>query len=118
MRQRKPRQHYERHLDFIRQLPCLITARTPVEAAHIRYADQPEGKPYTGKAEKPDDKYTVPLHPDQHRLQHSMSEREFWKRTRINPVKVAKLLFAVSENFEQANKILTMARVGRIDFDD
>ena len=118
MRQRKPRQRDERHLDFIRQLPCLITARTPVEAAHIRYADLPEGKSYTGKGEKPDDKYTVPLHADQHRLQHSMNEREFWKRARINPVKASKLLFAVSGNFEQAAKILTMARVGRIDFDD
>ncbi|MBN9317983.1 MAG: DUF968 domain-containing protein [Devosia sp.] len=112
-RQRKPRRHDEKHLRFIRQLPCLLTGRSPVEACHIRYADLEKGKQHTGKGERPDDEYVVPLHPDLHREQHSMNERSFWQKQGVDPVKVAKLLYAVSGNFEEAAKVLRLARLNR-----
>jgi hypothetical protein len=110
---RRPRIRDDRHLEFIRTLPCLLTGRTPVEACHIRYGDLANGKPATGMGEKPDDEYVVPLHPDLHREQHSMSERVFWERQSVDPVKVSRLLYAVSGNFEEAAKVLRLARMNR-----
>jgi hypothetical protein len=110
LRQRRPRQRDPRHLDFIRQLPCLITGRRPVEAAHIRYADLPKGKPHTGMGEKPDDRWTVPLHPEMHRKQHAMGERRFWEEQGIDPCAVAQALYAVSGNVKEGLKVLRRAR--------
>ncbi len=113
LRQRQPRQRDEKHLAFIRQLPCLVTGRTPVEAAHVRYADVTRGKPHTGKGEKPDDRYAVPLHWETHREQHSMSERRFWEQRGIDPVKTALLLFGVSGDVEEGEKVIRLARMNR-----
>jgi len=111
--QKRPRIENERHLAWIRTLPCLITGRTPVEAAHIRYADPAYGKRDVGTAEKPDDRWTVPLAPVVHREQHSGSEREFWKRHGIDPCRVALALYAVSGDDEQGAIILKHARSKR-----
>jgi hypothetical protein len=51
------------YLDLIRQLPCILSGR-PAEAAHIRYADAKHGKPETGAARKPDDRWCLPLAPE------------------------------------------------------
>lgn len=113
LRQRRPRKRNDNHLEFIRRLPCLLTGSSPVEACHIRYADLSRGKQHTGKGEKPDDEYVLPLHPDLHRKQHSMGEREFWELQGIDPVKISRLLYAVSGNYEEAAKVLRMARLNR-----
>lgn len=110
-KQRSPRKTDARHLAFIRMLPCLVTGRGPVEAAHVRYADLPKGKRYTGKGEKPDDRWAVPLHPEVHREQHSMSERAFWDKQGIDPCAVALQLFAVTGNIEEGLKVLRLARM-------
>jgi hypothetical protein len=113
LRQRTPRQRDEKHLSFIRQLPCLVTGRTPVEAAHVRYADVTRDKPHTGKGEKPDDRFAVPLHWEIHREQHSMGERDFWERQGIDPVKVALLLHGVSGDVAEGEKVIRLARLNR-----
>jgi hypothetical protein len=109
-RQKQPRKHASAHLAFIRDLPCLVTGTRPVEAAHIRYADPRYFKRAVGGAEKPDDKWAVPLSPDQHRKQHSMDEHEFWQQAGIDPVFVAALLWAHSGNDEIAEQIIKQAR--------
>ena len=79
LRQREPRQHDKRHLDFIRSLPCCICGEdTTVEAAHIRTSSLQHGKRQTGMQEKPSDKWTVPLCGKHHREQHAAGNEIAW----------------------------------------
>ena len=52
------------YLDFIRSLPCIVTRRDPVEAAHVSYPEPRAGKLGRGKGAKESDCWAVPLHPD------------------------------------------------------
>lgn len=111
MGQRRPRRKLEGHLAWLRTLPCLISGVRPVDAAHIRYSDRRFGKRETGKSEKPHDIFAVPLHRSMHDIQHSMGEREFWLRHRIDPVIVAVGLWINSGDDEMAEVIMREARV-------
>ena len=93
LRQRQPRERDEKHLDYIRSLPCCICGDdTTVEAAHIRTGSISHDKPHTGMAEKPSDKWAVPLCGKHHREQHSMNEMDFWKCHGVNPFILAMTL--------------------------
>lgn len=86
LRQRQPRQQDKRHLDFIRSLPCAICKdNTGTEAAHIRTSSLAHGKRETGRAEKPSDKWALPLCNRHHAEQHTMNEIEFWNSYGIDP---------------------------------
>lgn len=109
---RKPRVHDEKHLRFIRTLPCVVSGNNiETEAAHIRYSDAAAGKFNPGVGAKPDDKWTVPLSSDEHRRQHSMGERWYWEGVGIDPIEVAKHLYAVSGDYEAGCKIVAMAKI-------
>ena len=111
LRQRQPRVKNDRHLRWIRTLPCLVTGKLgSVEASHIRFSDSIVGKRETGKGERPDDRWAVPLDRDQHRAQHSTGEREYWKRLGIDPLAVAMALYSVSGDDEAGCEILRQAR--------
>ena len=104
---RNPRQHDEKHLAFIRTLPCLICRNTiSTEAAHVRMSDGRIAKPVTGIGIKPDDRFTVPLCGLHHREQHSMSERRFWERHDRDPILVALALYSVTGDFTAGCKII------------
>lgn len=111
LRQRQPRVTDSRHLAFIRDLPSLVPGREPVEAAHIRYADDRYGKRSVGTGLKPSDRWVVPLAADQHRRQHSMAEREFWESAGIDPVVIAALLYAHSGDDSAAIQVIRNARL-------
>lgn len=106
---KRPREHDDGHLKWLRTLPCCITGERPVDPAHIRYADPVYGKPQTGKGEKPSDKFCVPLSREKHDEQHGMSEREFWARHGLDPLRIALALFACSGDDDQAEVILREA---------
>jgi hypothetical protein len=89
LRQRRPRERDEKHLDYIRTLPCCICGAINTEAAHIRTASLENGKLSTGMQEKPSDKWTVPLCNAHHREQHTMHELKFWAKYRIDPFMLA-----------------------------
>lgn len=93
---RKPRIEEPKHLEAIRQLPCLICGLDAgCEAAHVRLGGGP-GKPNPGMQQKPDDKFTVPLCINCHREQHSMGEEKFWDAQGIKPLMVCAELHALS----------------------
>lgn len=94
------------YLDFIRSLPCIVTRREPVDAAHVSYAEPRAGKLGRGKASKESDCWAVPLHPDEHRRQHGMDEREYWASVGIDPVPIAAFLHAAYPNRERALLII------------
>lgn len=68
------------HLAFIRTLPCMITGKSPVEAAHVSFTLAIAGKADKGVGKKSDDVYTVPLAPHIHAEQHAHPKGEvgFW----------------------------------------
>lgn len=108
---KRPRIHTEKHLAFIRTLPCIITGRTDgIEAAHVRYPDPRFGKPDAGLGKKPDDRWTVPLHWQAHAAQHAGNERRFWEMQGIDPVLVACALWGASGDAEACSVILGVAR--------
>jgi hypothetical protein len=92
LRQREPRQRDERHLDYIRSLPCCICGdNTTTEAAHIRTSNLELGKDDFGWG-RPSDSWVLPLCGSHHRLQHTMNEMKFWARFGIDPFVLAMTL--------------------------
>lgn len=111
MRQRSPRQRNDDHLAFIRQLPCVVCGNNiSSEATHIRFADLKVGKPYTGKGEKPDDIWTVPLCHGHHTLQHSGNERSFWSALNIDPIRIAMAL-AINTGMHETGEAIVLANI-------
>lgn len=118
LRQRSPRHHDKAHLAFIRLQPCCVCGRVQhIEAAHIRMSCLALGKEYTGKAEKPDDNWTVPLCAYHHRIgiasQHNVGEEEFWKMHGRDPFAIALKYWAQSGGEERA-KIPAPIKVRKI----
>lgn len=107
---RRPRITDEQYLRWLRTLPCTLTGRRPVEAAHIRLANPIYGKRETGKSEKPSDRWALPLCADKHREQHGENERLFWLRHGVDPCQVAAALWASEMDDEAAEVILRAAR--------
>lgn len=102
------------YLDFIRSLPCIVTRREGVDAAHVSYAEPSAGKLGRGKASKESDCWAVPLHPDEHRKQHGMDEREYWRSVGIDPVQVAAFLHAAYPNRERALLVINNVQRGNV----
>jgi hypothetical protein len=110
---KQPRQHAPKHLDFIRQLPCLCCGdNTSTEAAHLRLSDPRVGKRPVGTGEKPDDKWTLPLCGRCHREQHKTNERVFWRGTDASLVALA--LWAASGNHEIGEHIVRYHAAARV----
>lgn len=91
LREREPRVKDEKHLRFIRSLPCCICGdNTSTEAAHLRVGSIGHGKPHTGMAEKPSDRWVLPLCNRHHREQHATGdELKFWDFHGIDPFMLA-----------------------------
>lgn len=84
----------------------------------MRYGDPPR-KPHTGIGEKPSDRYTLPLTPEEHRLgkdsQHANGEREWWKDKGIDPITLCDALFTAWEagaDIEALTQIIVAAHLG------
>jgi len=91
LRQREPRVRDEKWLNHIRSLPCCVCGDdTATEAAHIRTAALGYGKAHTGMAEKPSDKWALPLCGKCHREQHAYGdELRWWASKNIDPFMLA-----------------------------
>lgn len=95
--QRQPRERDNGHLAYVRRLPCAACGRPgPCDAAHVRMPDLARGKRYTGKAEKPSDKWTVPLCRPCHESQHSGAEAAFWQALGVDVIALCIRLYADS----------------------
>lgn len=110
---KRPREKDKGHLAWLSSLPCVITGKRPVHVAHVRYADPVYGKPQTGMAEKPSDRWAVPLlatlHLDGPEAQHGMNERLFWARHGLDPLRLALALYGASGDDEQGALIIAEA---------
>lgn len=96
--QRRPRVTDSDYLAWIRSLPCLLCGdNTTVEAAHVRMAEPRLHKRPTGKGEKPDDRWALPLCHAHHERQHSAGERVFWEIRDVNPFAACLVLHLAHE---------------------
>jgi len=98
-----------KHLEFIRQLPCVVCGKrndfgSPVQAAHIRCGTD------GGTAIKPSDRYTVPLCEQCHAKQHRVGELTFWSTLRIDPLNIALRLWTISGDAPGGERIIFRAR--------
>lgn len=57
-------------------------------------------------AEKPDDKWTVPLCGGCHRTQHGQSEQEFWRAAQKDPIFISLALWANTGNHDAGLRIV------------
>ena len=86
------RRHRDKtHLRFVALQPCLICARTPSDAHHLRFA-QPRAL-----GRKNSDEFTVPLCRMHHSQNHRVGDEfEWWKASGIDPLPVASRLWSIS----------------------
>lgn len=83
------------YLHWLHALPCCVSGRYGVEAAHVSFASPWYGCYGRGKGTKVADIFALPLHPDEHRKQHSGNEEEYWRQTGIEPHQLANALWAI-----------------------
>lgn len=107
LRQRRPREKDEKHLRFIRSLPCCICGAAGSDPAHIRSASLIHGKSSTGMAEKPSDSWVTPLCRAHHDEQHKAGdELKWWASKGVDPFGLALALHHASGDEEIAEGIL------------
>jgi hypothetical protein len=77
------------HLRFVVRQPCLLCGRKPSDPHHLGFT-QPRAL-----GRKVSDEFVVPLCRTHHREAHRASdERAWWKTAGINPIKIARKLWA------------------------
>lgn len=98
------------HLAFIRKLPSVLSGAMGCEACHIRIGSAVHRKKHTGMGQKPDDAWTLPLTPDEHKRQHSENELLFWRSHGVDPFELAIKLYEVTGDIEAGKQIIASAR--------
>lgn len=114
LRQRRPRVEKSAHLRSIRLLPCISCFTRPAQAAHLRVGSRKYGKRETGIAEKPSDRWTLPLceacHLTGPLAQHKVGETEFYRRIHIDPFATALALWAAEGDLQLMEQIVAETR--------
>jgi hypothetical protein len=83
------------HLKFVGSQPCLICARSPADAHHLKFS-QPRAM-----GRKVSDEFTVPLCRTHHRDIHSFGDEvAWWERRAIDPVATARMLWISTRRIE------------------
>jgi hypothetical protein len=99
------------HLRYVTLQPCLLCARKPSDAHHLRFV-QPRAL-----GRKASDEFAVPLCRIHHRAAHRASdERAWWKAAGIDPLKIARKLWRdtrANMSQDRPNLSLQAARTGR-----
>ena len=94
-RKGKPRKEAS-YLDFIRSLPCCVTGKHGVEAAHVSFPNTRFGAYGRGKGTKVPDRWSLPLSPEEHRKQHDMNEEDYWANcTDCHPHMLAVIIYGL-----------------------
>jgi len=89
------------YLKWLHELPCAVTGRIGVQAAHLSFADPWYGHYGRARGTKAPDLFALPLSPESHARQHSMSEQSFWMEEGINPHELALTLWGLWSNYDE-----------------
>jgi hypothetical protein len=85
------------HLAFVCGQPCVVCGRVPSDAHHIRFAQ------LSALGRKVSDEFSVPLCRTHHRELHRRGdERAWWKGVKIDPLDVARKLWEVTRDSQNA----------------
>lgn len=90
------------YLNWLHKLPCAVTGRHPVEAAHVSFASPWHGHYGRAKGTKAPDQFAVPLAPHMHASQHEVGEKKFWHEWQIDPHQLALTLWAIYSMYDEA----------------
>lgn len=105
--QRRPRRENKKHLQFVRERPCIICAATPADPAHIKGADARVCKPLSSNiGMKADDRFTLPLCRYHHEQQHAFGEGVFWRFYHLDAVLLALALYSITGDAEAADHLI------------
>lgn len=108
------------YVTFIKRLPCIITLRNVVDAAHVSTAAPTYGAYGRGKSRKADDSWTLPLCREKHDEQHKIAEMAFWHKHGINPHVACLTLWGIynrmdsNEAIQAATAIIQRRALGRL----
>jgi len=89
------------YLAWLHTLPCVLTGRHGVEAAHTSTAAPEYGHYGRSKGTKAADLFALPLCPEAHRESHGENEMGFWFRNNINPHELALVLWAIYSQYDE-----------------
>ncbi|QOZ44051.1 hypothetical protein XH89_11570 [Bradyrhizobium sp. CCBAU 53340] len=93
------RRRSKSHLAFVRAQGCLVCQRSPVDAHHLKFAQA------STLGRKVSDEFTVPLCRSHHQALHRHgNERAWWTNLKLEPLQVAKELWATSPAHSQAGE--------------
>ena len=104
------------HKAAVARLFCLAThirtgaEITGVHVAHLRFSNTAAGARNPGLQRKPDDRWTLPLSPNEHRRQHAMGESIYWAELGVDPHRAAAELWAASPAVEAMRQVLRTCR--------
>lgn len=87
--ERVPPKRFPGHRAWVRRHACIVEGceRRDIQACHVRYG-LPQGE-QAGMADKPHDKWTVPMCAGHHAEQHQIGEPAFCRKYGIDLVKTA-----------------------------
>lgn len=89
------------YLTWLHELPCCVTGRTGVQAAHVSFSNTWHGHYGRGRGTKAPDRFALPLCEAEHRKQHSMNEAAYWEQVGIDPHELANTLFGIWSDYEE-----------------
>jgi hypothetical protein len=102
------------YLHWLHALPCCVSGRHGVQAAHVSFAAPWYGNYGRGKGTKVADLFAVPLHPEEHARQHAMNEEQFWREAGVDPHQLANTLWAIHSAYpEHEATIKATARINQ-----
>lgn len=107
------------YLSWLHDLPCIVSLRHPVEAAHLSEAMTMYGHLGRGKGRKASDRWAVPLCKQKHDEQHQGKESDFWKRSGVNPYVAALTLWGLWSDLGEdatdiAVRLIVSREIGRV----
>ena len=89
------------YLSWLHTLPCCVTGRNDVQAAHLSDASPWHGHYGRAKGTKAPDRFALPLCAAEHAHQHGMNERTYWASVGINPHELALTLFGIFSDYDE-----------------
>lgn len=88
------------YLSWLHSLPCCVTGRNDVEAAHVSFSQTWYGHYGRARGTKAPDLFALPLCKSEHGRQHGMNEREYWLSAGIDPHLLGITLWAIYSNYD------------------
>lgn len=103
------------YLAWLHELPCCVTGKYGVEAAHISFPKPMFGHYGRARGTKSSDRWALSLCAEEHRKQHSMNEQDYWEQFPWSPHLLALTLWGLwTEMGSDATEFASAAIMERV----